>query len=184
VLYSEYSASSNTVQLITPPLAPSGRGPSVADATETNTLVWNHNSVDTTPQSAYELQYRDFLSADPWTTTGKITSPLSQHVITAGTWTNGSPPEWQVRTWGAHADPSGWSTTQVTRLNNRPVVGIITPSGSHNSDRLTVHWSFHDPESTTQSRWEAVLLADALNHAETRTGTGSQTSTTFNTRLP
>src|SRR5690606_12131983 len=81
-------------------------------------------------------------------------------------------------------DPSGWSATKVTRLNNRPVVGIITPSGSHNSDRLTVHWSFHDPESTTQSRWEAVLLDDALNHAETRTGTGSQTSTTFNTRLP
>src|SRR5690606_34837252 len=70
---SQYSGASNVVQVIAPPLAPDGLGPTVLDATETNTLVWNHNSADTTPQSAYELQYRDWLSGDPWTTTGKIT---------------------------------------------------------------------------------------------------------------
>ncbi|WP_313277717.1 fibronectin type III domain-containing protein, partial [Timonella senegalensis] len=58
-LASAASVPSNVVQLAAPPLAPTRVAPvGVIDRGKTVVLQWKHNPVDTTVQSAFELQYR------------------------------------------------------------------------------------------------------------------------------
>ncbi|MCZ4148461.1 hypothetical protein BZG21_28815, partial [Escherichia coli] len=58
-LWSAFSARSNVVQLLAPPNAPTGLVPSATavDGMDSIAFNWVHNSVDTTSQTAYEVQY-------------------------------------------------------------------------------------------------------------------------------
>lgn len=184
-LVSAYSASSNTVQLLAAPIAPTALSPaSVArDATADLTLAWQHNPVDTTAQHKYEVQCR--LNGGSWVSLGVVTSSTSSRTVTGGTWSNGASLEWQVRTWGTHTDPSPWSATALVALSSPPVVTITSPvvGSPWTTSALTVTWTYADPEGTAQAVWYSTLRSATGTALEYRSAAGAATSTTFTTAL-
>lgn len=173
---------SNSVPLTTPPAAPSALSPNgtVFDATTAQTFTWRHNNVDSSTQTAYEIQYR--IGTAAWTSTGKISSAASLRAFAANTFTNGKTYEWQVRTWGAHADPSPWSSVATFTTSAAPTVVINTPGSILEAALVTTTWTYYDAEGTAQSAWEAQLLQSG-SILEQLAGSGDGTSAAFTTRL-
>lgn len=166
-LYSGFSTRSNIVQLIAPPAAPTRLSPSASaiDGADESTFAWFHNPVDTTDQSAYELDYR--VNGGAWVGTGKVTSENPFHEFAPDTFENGTTLEWRVRTWGAHANPSPYSTITVVTVSSRPSVTILVPNGEEGtptvtSSSLTAEWEYFDPEDTLQTMVR-LALSDANN---------------------
>lgn len=184
VLYSAYSTS-NVVQLLTPPNAPSTVAPTTPqDATLPITLSWIHNSVDTSPQTKKQIRYR-LQGASTWTTPAAVSNSTPTWVIAANTWTNGVTVEWQVMTWGDHATGSPWSSSGVFTASRPPLATLLTPTaGSHVSPRVNVTWAYSDPEGQVQSGWEIQLLNAQSVVVETKTGSGTATSYLLDTSVP
>lgn len=185
-LVSAYSGTSNPVQLLTPPNAPSNLSPngSVKDANESITRTWKHNSVDTTPQRQYEIQSSND-SGSTWASSGIIASSVSSHTTTPGTWLNGETRLWRVRTWGAHADPGPWSVNGTIVLSSKPTVAINSPDNVTpvNSASVTVVWGYFDAEGTLQAQWK-VWLRDAFGTLlESDAGNGTIGQYTFKTAV-
>jgi len=185
-LYAD-SAESNTIQLLTNPLAPTNLTPSgtYLDATEGFSFTWQHNPVDNTAQTAYELQYRE-VGAGSWTNTGKVVSASSAMAIVGGTLANNKQYEWQVRTWGQYAtEPSysPWSSIAVFNTSARPTATINTPTdgGTVTSNRLTVEWGYYDAESSVQAGYRCKIYDSSDNLLASYEGTGTGTSHTFST---
>lgn len=161
-LYSAYSPDSNTIQLLTNPLAPTNLAPvSVLDAVNEIVFTWQHNPVDGTAQTAYELQYRE-VGSGTWIGTGKITSTTSSKSLAGGTLINGKQYEWQVRTWGQYATVpaySPWSDTATFSTSAIPTATIQTPAdaGTVNSNSLTATWLYYDAEGTAQTAFRVKL---------------------------
>ena len=181
-LYSGYSARSNVVQLIAPPAAPTQLVPSAAavDGTDGQMFTWVHNPIDTTDQSAYELDYR--VDGGPWIGTGKVASGNSSHEFAPDTFDNGTGLEWRVRTWGAHANPSTYSAISVVTVSARPSVTILVPDGETGtpvvaSSSLTAEWEYFDPEDTLQTMVR-LSLEDA-NDATVWSETLAMSSTSY-----
>lgn len=174
---------SATVPLQAPPNPPSSLAPNGLAFTAVNAqpFTWSHNTVDSSAQTAYEIQYR-VVGASTWTTTGKIASTTQARTFAANTFVNGRQYEWQVRTWGAYVDPSPFSATAVFTTSALPAATITTPGTTLNTSRLTAVWSYFDTEGTAQSAWEAVLYRNGVA-VENRSGSGSATSTAFTTPL-
>ena len=147
------------VQLLAPPAAPSGTGPLVADAAGDVVVTWQYGSRDSSDQSAYELRWRT-LGASSWNTVRRTSSDVSEHVFAAGVLEPGMI-EWQVRTWGAHADPSPWSIPQLTRIAQAPSVTFNRPTpGVLAASRVDPRWDFFDPEDEGQVRWRVTITDD------------------------
>lgn len=137
-LTSAYSATSNTVQLLAAPNAPTSLAPNgqPADATFDLGLSWMHNSSDTTPQRKFEVQYQ--VDGGAWTSMGVQTSTSSTLTVVGGTWgANGHTVGWQVRTWGSATTggsdgtgASAWSATASVTLSSEPTVVISSPGPS------------------------------------------------------
>ena len=167
--WSDWSPASNIVQLLAPPIAPTWRDIAPAfDATSPIETPWDHNPVDTTPQRRYQAQYRQ--SADngatwsAWTSPGIIDSATSSRTWSGGTFQQNRLVEIQVRTWGAHADPSPYSTTTLSfRTSARPLVGITNPPAGTTlrGKTLTLGWAYSDPEGTPQSAFRVGLYLGA-----------------------
>ena len=150
---------SSWVQLLAPPAAPSGTGPLVADAAGDVAVTWQYGSRDSSEQSAYEIRWR-LLGASSWNTVRRTSSDVSEHVFAAGVLEPGMI-EWQVRTWGAHADPSPWSTPQLTRIAQAPSVTFNRPTpGVLAASRVDPWWDFFDPEGEGQARWRVTITDD------------------------
>ncbi|MGV8846368.1 hypothetical protein [Tessaracoccus sp.] len=167
-LYSGYSTS-GVVQLLARPNAPTSeiitstqQSGAYVEATFASTLSWTHNPVDSSAQTAYEVQYQ--ISTDGGATfgsmvsTGKITSGVSSRTITASTWANNRVIKWQARTWGAYAGTaptySDWGTLVTFYTSARPV-GTITSGTTATTSHLTATATYADAESSAQSgaRW-------------------------------
>lgn len=172
-LVSAYTADSNTVQLLAAPNAPTSLTPSGSprDAATPIVLSWTHNPADTTPQTAYEVQSR--VDGGAWSSTGKVTSTTRGHTVAAGTWINGHTVEWQVRTWGSHANPSPWSATAVIQTSSPPAAVINVPEDgvAWVSSKLIVSWGFSDPEGGLEAAWRVEVLQGG-QVVETKTGVG------------
>lgn len=180
-LLSGYRAS-NVVPLLSAPNPPSALAPNglAFDAAGARTFSWQHNTVDSSAQSAYELQWR--IGTGAWTSLGKSTSTAQQRTISEGYFTNGNIYQWQVRTWGAFTDPSAWSTAATFTASASPSVAITNPTAVLEASLVTLEWTFSDPEGTAQSLWSAELLFDG-NIIEQHSGSGATTSVPFTTRL-
>lgn len=186
-LWSGFSGRSNTVQLLTNPLAPTELKPAstVMDGTQDIVLTWQHNPVDGTDQTAYQVQHRG-QGPNDWTSTGKIDSTASSFTIPGGTYENGQTIEWRVQTWGLFPDPSIFSTSALVTLSTPPSATITMPEDGQvwNAAATGVVWEYYDPEGFPQSQWRARLLNDADIVIETQTGSGDSTGLfAFNTRL-
>ena len=150
---------SNTVQLLTPPAAVGASFVGAADADNAIPLAWVHQSIDTTAQTAFELRWRP-TGATTWNGVPKTEGSSSTHFLPAGTWAAGATMEWQVRTWGEHADPSLWSATALTAATQRPSATITAPTTqSHISSRVRAAWDFFDPEGSAQRAYAVALYA-------------------------
>lgn len=178
--------STNTVQLLTAPAAPTNltsTPPGTVDRAQDVTLSWTHNPIDSTPQTKFTLQHRA-VGAGSWTTVGPITSGVSSYVLAGGTYATGTAFEWRVLTYGLHADPSLYSATATVQISSAPGVSISSPAPSAvvASTSLSVSWTFSDPDGDPQGSWEATLSENGVP-VETKTGANTDTSTTFAYRL-
>lgn len=152
-------AHSPWVQLLAPPAAPTSLSPALADVALPIRLSWRYNSTDSSEQSARELRWRP-LGASSWNGIPKASASDTTHVVPAGLWEPGEV-EWQVRTWGAHTDPSPWSALQLTRVAQAPSVTILRPEpGVLAASRTDPWWSFFDPEDEGQIRWRVTITDD------------------------
>lgn len=176
-LYSGFSTQSNTVQLLTNPAAPTKLAPSSGahDALDADlVLTWQHNSVDSSEQTGYDLRYR--LDSGAWTTVSDLGSPTERKTFPAGTFENGQQFEWQVRTYGDYAVApaySAWSTSAIVTLSARPAVTITEPEPLVASSRITARWSFFDPEGSAQTAYRVRLESSGGTELYDRTGNGS-----------
>lgn len=177
-LASAYSAPSNTVQLISPPNAPTGLNPNgaVRAGDADVRFTWVHNPVDSSLQTAYELRYRPEGTTD-WVTLSGTTATYRDIALAVGTW------EWQARTKGAHPDFSPWSATATGTVINRPGVAITQPVDDWEASTLTVEWSWFQAQSRPQSAWQLELLDESLAVVESRSGSGATAAVTLARRL-
>lgn len=168
-LFSEYSSTSNTVQLLTNPNPPTGLangGSSVWDATGTIPFSWVHNPVDSTAQTKYQVRYRtsnDGVTWTAWTELAAVVSSASAYTMPANTLVNGKYVEWGVRTWGGYVDPSAYSASLVLRTSQPPTMAFTAPAATHTTSAVTPAWTYTDPEGTAQANAELELYADATD---------------------
>lgn len=179
-IYSPFSGRSNIVQLLTNPAAPTKLSPSsvARDADDDDlVLTWQHNDVDSTEQTGYDLRYR--LDGGAWTTVSDLSSSVSRRTFAAGTLENGHQFEWQVRTYGDYSTApaySPWSTTSIITLSARPAVTVTAPEALIQSSRATVRWDFFDPEGSAQTSYRVRLENSSDDSIYDRTFTGSAKS--------
>ena len=162
-LTSAYSPSSATVQLEAPPAAPTRLSPAAAvDASYVIPLSWQHNPVDTTDQTAYEIEWR-VGSSGVLTSTGKVASGEAEHEVLPGAWSNGTTIQWRVRTWGSHPDPGAWSTFATLPLSTAPVAGILEPDDGSTVEgsSAVVRWTYFQGEGSPYTGWELQVLRGA-----------------------
>ena len=169
---------SNTVQLQAAPLAPTNLGPrETANRTYGVPLSWEHNPVDTTSQTAYDLRWR-YRGESMWQTqTGKVASTFQGFTIPSDQLTKDGTIEWQVRTWGAHADGSPYSNVSSFYVTRPPSATITSPTANQviDSSRIRLAWTYHHPSSSPQYGWRIkVVGSDSIT--STHTGTGSNRS--------
>lgn len=188
--YSAMSAASNVIQLLTNPAAPTKLSPAsgVVDA-QANSIIltWQHNEVDGTDQTGYDLQYR--LNGGAWTTVTDRASSISRRTFAAGVLPNGSVLDWQVRTYGQYNTTpaySPWSAAATLTLSATPEAGVVFPDDvvPVDTSRITAQWSYYDEEGTTQAQWKVNLYtAGGATRLESRAGVGPATSLPLTTLL-
>lgn len=170
------------VQLLAAPAAPTDLAPALADAAQPITLSWRHTSTDSSEQSAREIRWRP-LGAVEWNGIPKASATGTTHVVPAGLWEPGTV-EWQVRTWGAHADPSPWSALALTRVAQAPSVTITSPqAGPLGASQAQVIYDFFDPEGEAQAAGSVQIIDDAGSLIYQRTWEHSSRGLTAPVRL-
>lgn len=182
VLQSSY-ATSNTVQLLIAPNAPTvATLPQFADKAVALAISWAHNTIDSTAQTAYELQ-RSTDGGTTWTSTGRTTSTASIFTIAASTYAANVALQVQVRTWG-QANTGGsegtgaspWSTVQTVTFKTAPTLAITAPTSGTGlaQAHATVSLSFGQAEAATPVGVTVTLLqgVTVLETVNTTTLTG------------
>ncbi|KKI16368.1 MULTISPECIES: hypothetical protein [unclassified Leucobacter] len=144
------------VGAVAPPLMPFDMVPItgyVADDAPVR-FSWRHNSSDTSPQIAAEVQYR--LSSSPtWITVSVGQNEFVDVDLPVGGYV------WRVRTRGLHATFSSWSLIRSFDVITRPTVNLVTPSGPvWTLPALPVEWVLTQAQGLPQHEW-AVELHDA-----------------------
>ncbi|KKI20563.1 hypothetical protein XM48_07550 [Leucobacter sp. Ag1] len=173
------SAASNTVQLPAAPNAPTNLTPNGGLAVDDTRqlLTWQHNPVDSSAQTAANIQYR-LVGAPSWTTvTATTAASYLLPLLAVGVY------EFQVSTKGGFATYSPYSAVARFTVISRPQVTIDQPVDSWDSPTLPVQWSWFQAEGRPQSSWELQLLDDTGAIRESRSGQGATATVTLNTRL-
>ena len=118
---------SEAVTTLTPPLAPTLRAPiGIVNMTALNVVFeWQHNPVDGSAQTAYELKYAR--NGGSYTTLTGTTAQTRSVAMT--TFSAGDEVTWQVRTKGADANYGEWST-ETFYTYSEPGVNITAPTGN------------------------------------------------------
>lgn len=176
-LKGDWSALSNIVQLLTPPLAPTELVPNggVAASDTPVRFAWRHNPVDTTAQTAYELRHR--IPAGAWTTLTGTTASFREVTLPVGV------REWQVRTKGQHASFGDWSAIATVSVILRPGVAI-QGTGLWDSPIFEAVWTWTQAQGRPQSAWQVELLeADVRVPGGFAEGSGAATSALLPARL-
>lgn len=149
---------SNSVQLLVAPNAPTLANLPTRWTTDAGlTVSWTHNPVDTTGQTAYELEISTN-GGSSWSSTGKVTSGTKSVLITAGTYAADDAVTFRVRTWGdattGGADSTGasaWSNLDTVTYKTRSVLTITSPTDAEviDSASVTVTLGFAQAEGGT-----------------------------------
>lgn len=168
-----WSAKSNTVQLISPPLAPTGLSPNgdVSVSDDLTRFKWTHNPIDSSEQTAAEYRRR-VTGTTTWSTSTVAGEQELTRLLEAGDY------EWQVRTKGAHPDWSPWSAVAILTVIDRPGVAVTSPDELWTKRTVAAEWSWDQAQGRPQSAWEAILLSPE-GEVERKTGTGATSKVQF-----
>lgn len=184
---SAWSAVSAVVPIPTPPAAPDALDPSTGyvDSDADLDLEWRHVSLDTSPQTAREVRWATSSDGVVWSanqTTGKVTSLDSAAALTGG-WSTGPRIRWQVRTWGIHTAPSGWSAVAQVIATPRPVATISPAAGSYGQSSLTTQVGHYDAGGYPRSSTTLALLGPDGERVEAASLYGTADTRTWATLL-
>lgn len=127
-LISAESPWSDTVQLQAPPNRPTNISfaNAVIDADLLNILTWQHNPVDGSPQTKYEVYWALHDQTSGWHNTQETAD--QSHPFTSGKFSNGSQYKGTIRTWGIDPDPSAWAEYFTFRACKTPTITLTGPS--------------------------------------------------------
>lgn len=180
VVTGAWSTASNVVQLPAAPAAPTGLDPNGALTVDDlrPTLRWKHNPIDSSAQTAANVQYR-LVGASTWTT---VTATTAEQVTLAAPLPVGAY-EWQVQTKGNFATYSPYSATARFTVISRPGVGIDVPGASWDAPTLPAVWTWFHAEGRPQSSWELQLIDETGQNIESRNGQGDTHTFTLTSRL-
>jgi hypothetical protein len=163
--------SSNTVQLLVAPNKPTVPAMGAyADKAAGLTFEWSHNSVDTTPQTAYEFEWSTN-GGSSWTSTGKVVSTATSRTIAANTHAANVALTTRVRTWGSAttggSDGTGaspWSDNRTVTYKTVPTATITDPTEAEvlNDATLRATLGFSQPEGATFVKAQLELLQGAV----------------------
>jgi hypothetical protein len=106
---------------------------STADPTQIITFTW---SQDYGTQTHYQLLYRKEGDA-VWVDSGKVTSAVAQHSVSANTLLKNAKYEWKVRVWYGTASESPWSYKE-TFVSEVPALDLLTLSTSGGNKNIRV----------------------------------------------
>jgi len=179
---------SNSVQLLAPPNAPViTTSKDYTDLAKDLVITWQHNPVDTTAQTAYELQYSTD-GGKTWDTTSKVTSTSQSRTFPKGTYAANSTLTVRVRTWGqattggfGGSGGSTWSEQDSITFKSAPVVTIQSPGTVVNQSALHVVLGFSQAQGATPVQAQINLRKGSTNIETVRTTT--LPGTDFTTRL-
>ena len=183
---------SNSIQLLTAPNAPTLKTlPQTANKTVALTVTWTHNPVDSTAQTAYQIQYSTD-AGKTWTTVAKTTSTTSSWTIPANQWGGNTALTVRVRTWGlattGGSDSTGasaWSNQSTVTFKTPPVASITSPANNAvvTQAALIVTVGFTQAESATPVRATITLTDVTANKVLETLNTTTLPSTRMATRL-
>lgn len=152
-LNSSYVAS-NQVQTLSAPNAPTGLAPNgtTFDGTALKAFSWTYNSVDGSAQTKYSIQYRVQGGSFPGTPqVNEAVGTAHGHDFAAGTFTNGTIYEYQVKTWGAYTTGSAWSATATFTASANPEATITSPGiAAYGFSELVLQWTYAQAQGVSQ----------------------------------
>lgn len=161
---------SNEILTLSPPDAPTNLSPSsleAKDREETITMSWQHNSVDTSEQTKFTLEYDTVITFDDDPQlVSDISTSNEYYVFDAEEFDTNTTYYWRVRTWGAASTggtfsngSSDWSAAASFKANTRPAMAITAPENESTltTAELNVTWDFSDIDSDTQSQYRVGL---------------------------
>lgn len=135
---------SDAVTTICPPNPPTLTAPSgnVLDLADGNvTFSWLHNSLDGSAQSAAQLDYSTN-GGSTWTSITSITT--AQSYTMAIPWSAGTTVTWRVKTKGADANYSNWSSTKSFNVCTAPTLVITSPGATITGMPISVSATYSD----------------------------------------
>lgn len=175
-----HSATSVESAVVTLPAAPNPPTPlaplsySVNASTSTVQFRWNHNTVDGSPQQAYNLRYRDVSTPESpgeWVQLSGTTENSRDVSLDVGDW------EWQVQTRGSFATYSSWSPGVIFAVYDPPSVTITSPSTPVvTTNKPTISYTYTDSKGAQKTQIRRLLGSDSTVLEEAHTDT---TSTSF-----
>ena len=164
-------AESGTVQLLAAPNKPSTPAvPAFTDKAAAFLFNWVHNPVDTTSQTAYEVNYSTN-GGSTWSSTGKVTSATQSYTVPANTYAANVALSVRVRTWGQATTggsegtgASPWSDVKTVTFKTAPSTTITVPvnGGTVTDSTARVTLTFTQPESATFVSAQLELLQGAV----------------------
>lgn len=178
-LASGYAQSNETVT-IQPPAAPtliSLPPANIAVGTSTVKLSWRHNSLDTSVQTAAQVQI-SLNNGSSWTTY-TVTGTTANYNYKTSTLVDGQTVTFRVRTKGADANYGPYSTTASFTMRAVPNVSIISPENNDVViDRLPyeIKWTF-DNKSYSLASYRLNIFDSEGNSVFQKTGTAVEVCT-------
>jgi len=168
---------SNSVQMLSAPAKPTNLAPTALQAfdyEEVKTFTWQHNSLDTSIQSKFSLDYAE----DEAFTTGLVSiteeaTANNYYEFAAETFANGTTYYWKVKTWGSHADGSSWSDTSTFKAISKPEAVLTVPDTetAYTQSILIAQWTYTDINDLDQSQYIIGLYDENDVLLEQKTGT-------------
>lgn len=163
-VFSDWSPWSDAITSLLPPAAPILTAPKGVIPLGVVSLVWAHNSLDSSTQTAAQVSIT-VAGGGGATVLNVGSSEKVDH-----TFASPGLVEWRVRTKGMYEGWGPWSATSVFRVASAPIVTITAPSGAVDSPFPRLTWVTGQGEGLPQSAWEAVLL---VNDVEVDRASGS-----------
>lgn len=141
-------------------MTPTGDKTSKYNASTTFSWVFTDPSpVDS--QTAYQVIVERNDTGASVADTGKVVSTNQLATISIGTTYKDAPLRWKARVWDSDDVVSAYSSNNLFRISDLPVVAITTPVTTATSPAPTVAWTFTASGGRTQASYRVVVTKDA-----------------------
>lgn len=162
----------------------------VFDATSDEVFSWQFNDPDTgagDAQTAFQIIIVRVSDGVTVHDTGKVVSATESYTLPGGTLANGESYQWKVRAWDSQDQAGSYSNLASFECSLPPAVSITSPidSGTYPKGILTVTWSYSDPDTSPQTKFQVILKNADGSQILKDSGevSGTDTEYTFSTVL-